>query len=112
MDPETASFQPRDDYWRLQNEMLHGQMLHIQQGQTDLNDRVSRLERRNEEDSQLKNGWGTSSPFPSVLGGTPQQGNSLHSHLPFVCVLIYLSPHPAAHRRALLQLRRRLKQSY
>ncbi|KAF2652737.1 hypothetical protein K491DRAFT_663322 [Lophiostoma macrostomum CBS 122681] len=62
MDPESAAFQPRDDLWRFQSEMLR-----VQQSQTDLADRVSRLERRNEDDSRLKNVWGTSSPFPSVL---------------------------------------------
>ncbi|CAI6337618.1 unnamed protein product [Periconia digitata] len=56
MDPESVSFQPRD--W--QGEMLRAQ-------QTDL------MERRHEDDSRLKNVWGTASPFPSVLGGTPQQ---------------------------------------
>ncbi|KAF2634783.1 UCH-domain-containing protein [Massarina eburnea CBS 473.64] len=68
MDPESAAFQPRDDFWRIQ-----GEMLRVQQTQADLSDRVSRLERRHEDDSRLKNVWGTSSPFPSVLGGTPQQ---------------------------------------
>ncbi|KAF1995476.1 UCH-domain-containing protein [Amniculicola lignicola CBS 123094] len=68
MDPESSAFQPRDDYWRLQSEMLR-----VQQSQSELDNRVSRLERRHEDDSRLKNVWGTSSPFPSVLGGTPQQ---------------------------------------
>lgn len=69
MDPESVAFQPRDDIWRFQSEMLR-----VQQAQAELSDRVSRLERRQEEDSRLKNVWGASSPFPSVLGGTPQQG--------------------------------------
>ena len=43
----------------------------------DLADRVARLERKHEDDSRLKNVWGTSSPFPSVLGGTPQQGEKV-----------------------------------
>ncbi|KAF2277911.1 cysteine proteinase [Westerdykella ornata] len=68
MDPESAIFQPGDDFWRLQSEMLR-----VQQGQAELADRVSRLERRHDEDSRLKNVWGTSSPFPSLLGSTPQQ---------------------------------------
>ncbi|KAF2714606.1 hypothetical protein K504DRAFT_445581 [Pleomassaria siparia CBS 279.74] len=68
MDPESVAFQPRDDLWRFQSEMFR-----VQQGQAELSDRVLRLERRHEEDSRLKNVWGTSSPFPSVLGGTPQQ---------------------------------------
>jgi len=68
MDPESVAFQPRDDLWRVQNEMLR-----VQQSQAELSDRVSRLEQKQENDSRLKNVWGTSSPFPSVLGGTPQQ---------------------------------------
>lgn len=68
MDPESAAFQPQDDLWRFQNDMLR-----VQQSQAELADRVSRLERRHDDDSRLKNVWGTTSPFPSVLGGTPQQ---------------------------------------
>lgn len=68
MDPESVAFQPREDFWRFQSEMLR-----VQQNQAELADRVSRLERKQEDDLRLKNVWGTSSPFPSVLGGTPQQ---------------------------------------
>lgn len=69
MDPESVAFQPRDDFWRFQ-----GDMLRVQQVQAELSDRIARLERKQDDDSRLKNVWGTSSPFPSVLGGTPQQG--------------------------------------
>lgn len=69
MDPESAAFQPRDEFWRIQDDMLR-----MHQSQQELAERVSRLERRNEDDSRLKNVWGGASPFPSVLGGTPQQG--------------------------------------
>ncbi|KAH6625711.1 hypothetical protein C7974DRAFT_361139 [Boeremia exigua] len=68
MDPESVVFQPRDDFWQFQ-----GEMLRVQQAQAELTDRVARLERKQDDDSRLKNVWGTSSPFPSVLGGTPQQ---------------------------------------
>ncbi|KAL5113197.1 hypothetical protein ACEQ8H_008935 [Pleosporales sp. CAS-2024a] len=68
MDPQSVAFQPRDEFWRFQDEMLR-----VQQSQAELSDRVSRLERQRDDDSRLKNVWGTSSPFPSVLGGTPQQ---------------------------------------
>lgn len=79
MDPESAAFQPRDDIWRMQDDMLR-----IHQTQAELADRVSRLERRNEDDSRLKNVWGGASPFPSVLGGTPQQGATpFQSHVAF-----------------------------
>lgn len=73
MDPESIAFQPRDEFWQFQNEMLRNQ--------AELTDRVSRLERKHEDDSRLKNVWGTSSPFPSVLGGTPQQGTVCLSHV-------------------------------
>ncbi|KAF2751231.1 UCH-domain-containing protein [Sporormia fimetaria CBS 119925] len=69
MDPESAAFQPLDGIWRFQNAMLG-----VQQGQAELAERVSRLERRHDDDSRLKSVWGTSSSFPSVPGGTPQQG--------------------------------------
>lgn len=70
MDPQSASFTPtpRDDVWRWQTEMMR-----VQQVQADHSERLLRLERRQEEDSKMKSVWGTSSPFPSVLGGTPQQ---------------------------------------
>ncbi|KAF2027936.1 cysteine proteinase, partial [Setomelanomma holmii] len=68
MDPQSVAFQPREDIWRFQDEMLR-----VQQSQAELQDRVARLERQREDDSRLKNVWGMSSPFPSVLGGTPQQ---------------------------------------
>ncbi|KAF2434406.1 hypothetical protein EJ08DRAFT_605701 [Tothia fuscella] len=72
MDPSTASFTPthRDDVWRFQADMLR-----VQQTQADHSERLSRLERRQDDDARMKSVWGTSSPFPSVLsGGTPQQG--------------------------------------
>lgn len=62
--PESGSFQTRDDFWRFQ-----GEMLRVQQNQAELSDRVSRLERKQDDDARVKNVWGTSSPFPSVLGG-------------------------------------------
>jgi ubiquitin carboxyl-terminal hydrolase 4/11/15 len=76
MDPQSVAFQPREDLWRFQSEMLR-----VQENQADLADRVSRLERKQDDDSRLKNVWGTSSPFPSVLGGTPQQGIFLLMHV-------------------------------
>lgn len=103
MDPESVAFQPRDDLWRFQSEMLR-----VQQGQAELSDRVSRLERRHEEDLRLKNVWGTSSPFPSVLGGTPQQGVFCLKQTLSLWLTCRSSP-PAADGRALFQLRRPLK---
>jgi hypothetical protein len=97
MDPESAAFQPRDDGWRFQAEMLR-----VQQSQAELADRVSRLERRQEEDTRPKNPWGASSPFPSVLGGTPQQGMSLAIGA-VAFSLTDVSPATAAHCSALFQ---------
>lgn len=68
MDPQSLAFTPRDDLWRFQSEMLR-----VQQTQADHGERLSRLERRQDEDARVKSVWGASSPFPSVLSGTPQQ---------------------------------------
>lgn len=38
-------------------------------------ERLTRLERRQNEDAAIKSVWNPS-PFPSVLGGTPQHGKS------------------------------------
>lgn len=38
-------------------------------------ERLMRLERRQTEDAAIKSVWNPS-PFPSVLGGTPQHGKS------------------------------------
>lgn len=37
-------------------------------------ERITRLERKHDEDARVKSVWGNGSPFPSVLSGTPQQG--------------------------------------
>ncbi|KAI9826325.1 MAG: hypothetical protein M1832_000242 [Thelocarpon impressellum] len=68
MDPQFA-FVSREDIWR-----LHEDMKTVQSVQGEHSDRLSRLERRQEDDARLKSVWGTSSPFPGVLSGTPQQG--------------------------------------
>lgn len=68
MDPSSTSFVPRDDFWKVQADMTRLQ--HIQATHTE---RLSRLEQRNDDDARTKSIWGSSSPFPSLLGGTPQQ---------------------------------------
>ena len=65
------SFSPRDELWRLQNDMKS-----VFAVQAEHSDRLLRLERRNDEDMRMKSVWGSSSPFPGVLSGTPQQGQS------------------------------------
>ena len=71
MDPH-LSFATRDELWQLQNDMKS-----FHTTQADHSDRLLRLERRLDEDTRMKSVWGASSPFPSVLGGTPQQGEYL-----------------------------------
>jgi ubiquitin carboxyl-terminal hydrolase 4/11/15 len=87
MDPQSAAFTPRDDIWRFQSEMLR-----VQQTQSEHGERLLRLERRQDEDARMKSVWGTSSPFPGVLSGTPQQGRPLL--IPLACTATYTSPGP------------------
>jgi hypothetical protein len=59
-------------------ELYHVQMdvKHVQAVQINHADRILRLEKRQADDAALKSVWGTGSPFPGVLSGTPQQGRS------------------------------------
>ena len=59
----------REDFWRLQNEMKN-----VYATQAEHSDRLNRLERRYDDDARVKSVWGSSSPFPGILNGTPQQG--------------------------------------
>ncbi|KEQ89512.1 hypothetical protein M438DRAFT_330506 [Aureobasidium pullulans EXF-150] len=68
MDPQSVAFVPHSDSWRLCNDLLR-----LQQVQADHTDRLLRLERRQDDDARMKSVWGATSPFPSVLSGTPQQ---------------------------------------
>jgi len=74
MDPQTVAFTPHNDIWRFQAEMLR-----VQQTQQDHAERLMRLEKRQEEDMRIKSLWGSSSPFPGVLSGTPQHGKNSSS---------------------------------
>lgn len=72
MDPQSQSFTPyssNNDTWRLQTDVVR-----VQQIQAEHAERIARLERRQDDDARMKSVWGTQSPFPSVLSGTPQQG--------------------------------------
>jgi ubiquitin carboxyl-terminal hydrolase 4/11 len=69
MDPQTAAFVPRDDFWRMQAEVAK-----MQQVQAGHSERLVRLEQRQDDDSRSKSIWGSSSPFPGILAGTPQTG--------------------------------------
>ncbi len=70
MDPQSA-IASRDDIWRLQTDMKT-----VHTTQAEHADRLLRLERRQDDDARMKSVWGHSSPFPSILSGTPQQGTS------------------------------------
>jgi len=63
-------------YLATREELYHVQMdvKHVQSVQINHSDRISRLERRQADDAALKSVWGTSSPFPGILSGTPIQG--------------------------------------
>ncbi|RAL63692.1 hypothetical protein DID88_003735 [Monilinia fructigena] len=47
---------------------------HVQAVQINHSDRIMRLEKRQADDAALKSVWGTNSPFPGILSGTPQHG--------------------------------------
>jgi ubiquitin carboxyl-terminal hydrolase 4/11/15 len=69
MDPQSVAFMPRDELWRINSEMSR-----LQQTQHEHAERLSRVERRQDEDiSRTKSLWGSQSPFPGILAGTPQQ---------------------------------------
>jgi hypothetical protein len=59
-------------------ELYHVQMdvKLVQSVQNNHADRLLKLEKRQADDAALKSVWGTSSPFPGILSGTPQHGSS------------------------------------
>jgi hypothetical protein len=59
----------REEFYHVQMDVKH-----VQAVQTNHTDRILRLEKRQADDAALKSVW--NSPFPSVMGGTPQQGQS------------------------------------
>lgn len=74
MDPQSQSFTPysgSNDSWRLQSDVTR-----IQQVQAEHSDRIAKLERKQDDGARVKSVWGQTSPFPGVLSGTPQQGES------------------------------------
>ncbi|KAL4785795.1 hypothetical protein BJX76DRAFT_161758 [Aspergillus varians] len=58
-------FASRDDIWRVFEELKELHATQFEQGE-----RISRLERRRDEDARLKSVWGPLSPFPSSVGGS------------------------------------------
>ncbi len=59
----------REELYNVQMDVKHVQAVQINHAE-----RLVRLEKRQADDALLKSVWGTSSPFPGVLSGTPQQG--------------------------------------
>lgn len=74
------SFATRDDIWRLQEDLKD-----IYATQAHHTDRISRLEKRKEEDTRMKGLWGPQSPFPGGIASTPQTGTSN----PIILSLLY-----------------------
>ena len=72
MDPQSLAFQPQSEVWQLSTMMRN-----VQDVQQDHGDRLSRLERRHDEEAKVKSVWGPTSPFPGVLSGTPSHGRSV-----------------------------------
>lgn len=72
MDPQSLAFTPQNnDIYRLSNAMRT-----FQETQQEHTERLSRLERQRDDDHRIKSVWGPTSPFPGILGGTPQHGIS------------------------------------
>lgn len=65
MDPQSQSFTP------VGSQAEAAQVNHIL---LEHSERIARLERQNNDDARLKSLWGHTSAFPSILSGTPQQG--------------------------------------
>lgn len=65
-------FASRDDIWRVLEELKD-----IQVAQFDQAERITRLERRREEDARLKTAWGPRSPFLPTMGGSVPTGRIL-----------------------------------
>ncbi|KAH0536808.1 hypothetical protein FGG08_006341 [Glutinoglossum americanum] len=71
-----STVSPRENIWR-----LHVEMKNIQSVLAEHAERLLRLERRQDDDARLKSVWGTSSPFPTLLGSsTPQQGTQRYEY--------------------------------
>lgn len=65
MDPQSQSFTPFGNSQSVDQ---------VQQLLAEHDQRLTRLERRQDDDAHMKSVWGNSSPFPNILSGTPQQG--------------------------------------
>ena len=64
-------FATRDEIWRVNNDVRDISTIQAQHEQ-----RLLRLEKRNQEDAKMKSVWGPSSPFPGLLGGMLAEDSS------------------------------------
>jgi len=67
-------FASRDDIWRVLEELKELQLIQYEQSE-----RLTRLERRRDDDARLKSVWGHSALFPTVVGGSIATGKYLAS---------------------------------
>lgn len=70
-------FASRDDIWRVFDELKD---LHV--AQFEQAERISKLERRRDEDARLRSVWGPLSPFPTTVGGPVPAGMLLNTPRP------------------------------
>jgi len=66
----------RDEFYDVQMDLRQ-----VQATQSNHNERLQRLERRQQEDASIKSVW-SNSPFPTTLSGTPQHGASSPDRFP------------------------------
>jgi hypothetical protein len=70
---DTQPFATREELWRLQETLGE-----FSATQAQHSERIMRLEKRRDDNVQVKNVWGPTSPFATVLGSSGQQGKPLH----------------------------------
>ncbi|CAL5875199.1 uncharacterized protein PFLUO_LOCUS9503 [Penicillium psychrofluorescens] len=67
-------FASRDDIWRVLDELKE-----LHEAQYEQAERITRLERRRDEDARMKSVWGPLSPFPSSVAGPIPTEPAFHS---------------------------------
>ena len=67
-------FASREDIWRVHEEVKDLIAMQMEHGE-----RLSKLERRREDDTRIKNLWGPFSPFPYAVSTPVNQGKFLIS---------------------------------
>lgn len=77
MDPQSQTFTPTGSQ--------QADPAHLQQVLVEHSERIARLERQHNDDARMKSLWGHNSAFPSILSGTPQQGQCWIDRPAFLC---------------------------